>query len=295
MATTTPFDDGDVSSLLAKHAAEVASVRAEVESVLANADGDLLAAKKEYLDVDDQIVLRFVLSAAKRKSTPADVIKHASNNMVTAIRYDADIREDILAARAAGEPQWFKFLPFVVAGTIGDDLLQFCRFGADMNHVMQALNNSPEAVKKAIIIGNEYCYRKCVDHTRKTGRLAKTVTVLDMRGFALSHMNLAFLRASGAASHHNDIARPQLVRRTVVMHAPFAFRAFYSIAAPLMSKATIEKNSMCYAKGNLEGKSAQAECPFLRKLAAAKGLDIDASVLKEFGGQNPIVLRPLGF
>ena len=289
-------DDGYVPTLLQRHAAAIAAVRAAVEDALkgnTDADADVAATRAEYLDVDDQVVLRFVLSAAKRKpSSPAEAAKLAAANMVTAITQDAAMRADILATRAAGKPEWMDIIPAAVVGTLGDDILLVARFGYDMNAVMRhpKVNNSPDFITKSLILVDEYIYRQCILRTRETNRMAKLTLVFDMSVFALSHINMTFLKAVGKASHHNEVARPQLMRRIVTINPPLAFRTLYAMFAPFMSKATLEKNSMCRAKGKLEGRSAQSECPFLRRFAE-KGEDVDSVVPREFGGKNPVQLK----
>lgn len=122
------------------------------------------------------------------------------------------------------------------------------------------------------------------EKSRATGRLCKSITVLDIGEFAAwSSLNMSVLRVFSQMSKDNDTHRPQLTESIIYTNVPSMFRAVMKMFTPWFPKATLEKQKLCMGK-NVAGKNCEEECPFVRK--HLRGTEEVKRFPVEFGGRD---------
>ena len=264
-----------------RHAAVVSSVLAQAKAWVA-LDSTSEGVKLEALDLplDELYVLRFVVSAMRRKSGEKAGEQLALQNLLENLKFRGRHREELKSARdlTAHPPHTYPIT--AVTGWIGNDMVAISRLGTlDQNEVV-----AKYSAEEATMLSARYNERLRValdQRTRETGILCKVISVVDMHGFALAHANMTMLRAFGTTSKFNETHLPQFLGSIVILNAPATFRILYSMAKNFMSQSTLEKIKMCGGK-SMSTRSGE-ECPFLAKLGKAA---LEAFP-PEFGGSGP--------
>lgn len=263
----------EISSLLRIHRSEVDTVLASaVEFVRESQDSDLVTAAKLY-PLDELAVLKFVLSAQKRKG---DVVANATRNLLATLDFR---KRNLELLQRAGEEKDLKFyLPGVSGGFLGDYLINIYYAGkADMNAIAKTLGTHENALNSGVFLTEQI--RILLDRrTKETGRLSKLLAVVDLSGLSLSKScNRMMMSAMGAISKHNDVHSPQVLGKHIVINAPSMVNVFINMIRPFLSKSTWEKLGWCN-KGKHD--TDISKCPFVSSFA--KGA---SSIPREVGGE----------
>jgi hypothetical protein len=261
-----------VSSLLSTYRDQIDTVLSSVqEYVREQADEGLAAAAKAY-PLDELAVLKFVLSAQRKKGK---TVEHAVKNLITTLEFRKNSKALL---DEAGRTKELKFyLPGVSGGFLGDFLVNIYYAGqADMNMIATKLGNYENALNSGIFLTEQI--RIMLDQrTRETGRLCKLLAVVDLSGLSLrKSCNRTMMAAMGAISKHNEVHSPQVLAKHVVINAPSMVSVFLSMLKPFLSESTWEKLGWCKKR---HGDGDISNCPFVSSFAKAS-----ASIPKEYGG-----------
>ena len=245
---------GDVASREQKSVETLLGQHRDAVDALRAALGDAADAAAH----DDLWLLRFVLSAK------GDA-KRAQNAALETIRYRAD-NAATLALAAAGSPH-------PLADSLGGLLRQDVQRGVSrrgepllvvrgghckVRELMRA--HSAREVADYINFCKEAAFLACDRETRRTGRLVKMITVIDMKDFRWSDFDQRFLNALGKAEKVGELCYPQLLGLAVVVNAPAIMSMLWGLAKRVLPAATREKVRFC-ASRDTEAETA-ARCPY---------------------------------
>ena len=84
--------------------------------------------------------------------------------------------------------------------------------------------------------------------TRRTGRLVKMITVIDMKDFRWSDFDQRFLNALGKAEKVGELCYPQLLGLAVVVNALAIMSMLWGLAERVLPAATREKVRFCASR-----------------------------------------------
>lgn len=233
-----------VADLLREHAAAIAELRAAL------ADEPLLA---QY---DDLFVLRFVLSNGKSAEEP----------LRQTLRW-RDANAEMLARAGRGEPHpknkemgFYSIADLIPTRTLSDEPVMVVRAGRSRVKTLMDKFTEEEVVDW-LNYPKEWAFQICDEATRRTGRLVKMVTVVDMHSSRLSDNDKRFYKALGGASKDAEVYYPQLLSMTVPINTPSFLNILWVFAKRLLPKKTIEKMRLCGARDTL--KQPATKCPWV--------------------------------
>ena len=268
----------NVDELLEKHAASIQTLKAKISDTnFATHDP---TAKVPY---DDLWLLRFLLSNGEEKA------EHAVR---ATLKYRAE-NASLLAKCAEGEahPQKQEMSKLSISEvyalpTLADEPVQLIRAGK--SNVKRLMDTYPaEEVVAYMNYQKEEAFLLCDEATRRTRRLVKMVTVVDMHSSRFADNDQRFFKALGKASKDSELYYPQLLAITVGINVPGYLNLIWPIAKRLMPAKTLAKFRVCGARDTVT-QSAVA-CPFATTV-------FTPDTLVEFlGGAGPTtaVLGPL--
>jgi len=223
--------------------------------------------------VDELYVLRFLL---------ADPV-NAERNLKACLEWRQRNR-DILIEASKGhvpfEEGIQKNVKKGVCGWLGGQyLISVVRAGhGNPSGIMRDLTY--EQALDHLLFHNEYLFTLVDQQTRRTGRLCKVITVLDLQGFSMLKFDRRFAKASGESTHLTTIYYPQLTKTVVLINLPATFRILHSFAMRFASRATLDAQKLCPARTS---KGSAVKCPFLSKFG-----DSGAAAVPSFlGGTFP--------
>lgn len=249
-----------ISDLIAEHRAIIDEVLHEVNERIKTDPVKIKEAA--LLPVDEFTVLKYVLSAARKKSQQKQV---AVENIVETLEWRANNKPLLEEARLTREVK--PLIPGLIGGWLGYELVLYMSTGnTDANDLWNSLGADAERVMDQGHRVAEATRIIIDEKSRSTGRLHKIIAILDLQGFAVSKwMHMSMFSALGAVTKANEQHTPQITSRTILLHASFAFRTVMSVARPFMNKATIEKFVVCGGKKD----ETLDKCPFLKQFVNA--------------------------
>ena len=100
--------------------------------------------------------------------------------------------------------------------------------------------HSAREVADYINFCKEAAFLACDRETRRTGRLVKMITVIDMKDFRWSDFDQRFLNALGKAEKVGELCYPQLLGLAVVVNAPAIMSMLWGLAKRVLPAATRE-------------------------------------------------------
>lgn len=249
-----------VSELLQTYQKDIAHVAECVAKHLdEQKDDELNLAAKEF-PVDDFCILKFVLSAQRKKPR---VRETAIDNLIKTIHWRKD-RKDLMKIAKETEEMLY-YIPIALGGFLGDELVHVTFVGAaDLHELVKKWGSGEVALSRALIASEQA--RLILDkRSRETGRLSKLLAVADMEGLSIRKIaNKTMLGVMGHISKTNEINTPQLLSRVVILNAPSFFQLVVTMFKPFVSKSTMEKLAICPGK---KSKQSIAECPFIARIA----------------------------
>ena len=245
----------NVDDLLKKHADPISRLRAKLASVLAT----------DTSQYDEIFLLRYVLS--HRKGDDVDFEK-AEDCIRQTIAWRTREKSKIEnAAKTGFGPKHDTAIRFNTVGHAGNlpgggEPVYVVRTGySDLPGLMNTLTH--EEVVDWLHYTKEKVWRDCDARTRKTRRLTKEISVIDMKNFSLFGGDKRFYKCLGDASKLSAIYYPQLLGKTVMINTPSYFRVLYNTFSIFMPKSALEKQTLCPAK-NTETENVSA-CPFMKR------------------------------
>ena len=249
-------DQADVDALLEKHSAAVANLKAKIMA------DDLSAARftagtNARIPYDDLWLLRFILSNGDGKDAEK------------AARATLEYREkhtDLLTRCANGEehPMMGKMSKLSISeiwqsSTRIDEPVQLIRAGkSNVKKLMDTYH--PDQVVEYMNYQKEQAFILCDDATRRTRRLVKMVTVVDMHSSRFADNDNRFFKTLGRASKDSELYYPQLLAITVGINVPSYLNLIWPIAKRLMPAKTLAKFRICGARDTVT--QSAAGCPF---------------------------------
>lgn len=243
---TTPSTP-TVAELLKTHAATVALLQQETKE---------FQGKDIGVPFDELFVLRFALSNKD--------VKVALKKLRETLQWRITNLEKLNNAATGEIPNMHTLMKHMFLGTCGwlngIDQVQIVRAGlSDSVALMNEL--SLEEIAETLLMANEHSFRVVDAKTREMGVLCKMMSIIDLHGLSMSRFNRKFSNALNANSHASNVYFPQLLRCSVVMNLPWAFRVMFAALSKLAPKEALEKQRMCPGKPH-SGQSA-GDCPYL--------------------------------
>jgi len=264
-----------VNDLIIRHQESVAIALALFRSHLASHPA-LQPAVDQLGGVDELYALRFVLSAVARKET--DVAGEAGANLIDTITWrlrNLELFREITSDDEHDAASYASEFQSSYACDLGMCPAFISRVALiDVRALVERFSKE-ELINKTVRYHE--VIRKALDRrTRATGRLIRMVSLLDVQGLSLAHINLTLLKVLGQNSKLNETYQPQLVGVAIILKPGILFKTFYSLFYFFISKSTLEKITMCTGTGRL-GMSVD-NCPWVSQFSNSKGLP------KSYGG-----------
>ena len=230
---TEDDDRPAVKDLILKHSDTIQQVRANIK------DHPLYDAKKH----DDLWVLRFVLSQKK--------VKPATAAAISTLKYrqdkgydERDIRGDWPGRTCSQEgvrKYWACLEEDALAFSIPHPdrgVALFVRFaGFDQHKLVEDLTLEEWPFSYCA----EWTFQQLDSITRRTGRLTKSVRVVDLAGYRTNQMSRENINRDAADAKIFEDHYPQCLRSLFVCHAPTWLQVPFKLFRPLMPKRFIEK------------------------------------------------------
>ena len=129
---------------------------------------------------------------------------------------------------------------------------------ADTRRLMDTF--SEEAVVGYLNDLKEAAYARCDAATRRTRRLVKMVTVIDMAHARLGETDRRFLRCLGRSSSLGERHYPQLIALTVPINVPPLVGFLWQLGRRLLPEHMLARLRFCAAHDS--ARQSVAECPF---------------------------------
>jgi hypothetical protein len=261
-----------IKDLLTDHRDQIDELAKRVNEYLSTQNDEELKKAAAEFPIDDLCLLKFILSALKKKTKIVDV---ACENLCATLQFRKTNCELLKTARATREFQYY--LPGTGGGFLGDNLVVVTYFGQTDTHELARKYGSTEAVVRAGYFVSEQTRIKLDKRTLETGRLSKLLSIVDLKGMSLGKaLNRSVMNAMGMVSKSNEINTPQLLARIIIQNAPAVLQVVLSMMRPLISKPTAEKIGSCGKKSSMTDISL---CPFVNSFP--NGI---ASIPESLGG-----------
>lgn len=231
-----------VKDLLEEHASNLQELR----SILEKED---TYSKEHY---DDIWMLRFLLSHRKVSKASTAAIKTMTFRQEKRLNEMGDIRHRIADHRDHESNHNFdivkKYFRFcndstaVMHAQPDNDrgVVQIIFPGqVDMHQLVE--NMSSEEVAEAIMMINEVMYQILDDVTKRTGKLTKTMKILDCSDFGLRSFNREFFKRDSAAYKQMENFYPQLLGAMIVVNIGTWFTLLWKALKHLLPKGVVAK------------------------------------------------------
>ena len=265
-----------LSDLFKEHKADIDDLLAQVSSYLQDKNDPELHASAREMPLDEFSVLKFLLSALRKKEKAKQV---AFDNLVATLAFRAKYKESM--EKAKNSKELLSIVEQSIGGFLGDDLIMVGYYGLIDMHEVKNKYETVEGVFCQAIIPIEQIRLMIDRRSRETGRLTKVISVVDLEHLSLSKAsNMTVIKAMGMVSKSNEVNYPQWLSRAVMLHASMTFRTLFSMSKPLISKNSLEKIVIC---GIRKGDQDCSVCPFIKKF-----VDGPSKVPKDIGGTLPV-------
>ena len=223
-----------LSNLVTTHRAEIAVLRAALDNVLTPAH-------------DNIWLLRFLLSSNM------DTFK-AEVRAREAIKYRR-LHRDVLAFAASSTPfpnevKLSQLLVQDVRVVNGTPRLLVYGGRSKLRELHETFTD--QQVVDYILYTKERCHVIADAESRRTDRLVKMVTLIDLDGLSWFGFDRRFLRCISTADAMSEPCYPQLLGLATIVNAPIFVNVLWSIAQKIMPAATCEKVSFAPSKEVLE-------------------------------------------
>ena len=243
-----------IESLLRTHAEALAALRAE------------LADEAAGWASDDLWLLRFCLShrtTEKAADAARATLRYraANSDLLRRAMEGGGSHEDALGA--------LNKQALLPSPTLLGEPVHVVRAAAsDVKKLMDDFTE--EEVVDHLNLSKERAFLRCDAESRRSGRLVKLVSVLDIRDGRLSDLDLRFLRALGRASAETEKFYPQLLGLVAAVNAPRWVHALVRVASHFVPERTMRKVKFCGATDTAA--ESAATCPFASRYCTPDGL-----------------------
>ncbi len=113
-----------------------------------------------------------------------------------------------------------------------------------------------------LMAAKEVAFRRCDELTRKTRRLVKCISVVDLANVTLAMATESrYQRTIGESGKLSEVVYPQLLERSIIINPPRFFYAVFGLFKPFMSPKVLAKMALCPGPGDGRGDSARG-CPY---------------------------------
>ena len=242
-----------IADLLAEHASAIAALRAAIADV-----PEFAAGADATVKYDDVFLLRFILSngagTAETEAAVRSCIKWRAENAALLAR-----AADGLPHPDMGEVNKFSYAELWTFASLADEPVQIIRAGKSNTHRWMDRFTADHVVE-TMNYQKEQAFLRADAATRRTGRLVKMVTVIDMHSSRLTDNDNRFFKALGRASKESELFYPQLLEMTVAINVPSYMNLLWPIAKRIMPAKTLAKFRICGARDTM--KESAAKCPF---------------------------------
>jgi hypothetical protein len=133
---------------------------------------------------------------------------------------------------------------------------------------------SKEAWEYAYIYCSEWCHQRLDHVTRTTGRLTKSVRLLNMDGIGLKNVNRKDAKRDGDVAGLMEDCYPQMLQSIYLCHAPMVIHTIWSLLRPVMPNRVVSKIDIIEPRTNAK----ERKC--LLKYISEENLPV------EFGGKK---------
>ena len=249
-ADSDPYDDRPyVKDLLYQHQSQIYAVQEILKSEEPLYEQDASSSNPRY---DKLWILRYVLSHQRNIKTAAraavKTIQFRDSKGLNAL---GDIRHRVPSLRNNQEVQFSSVLAYntycatdtAVVHTLPDKnrgVLSYVKVkDLDLKGVYENLPR--EQLQESYLFYNETVFQIQDAITRKTGRLTKTLKVIDLEGMTLKGLKLNFMKKDGHASKLAQEYYPQLVGAVYIINCPTWMSSAWKIISPLFPKRVVEK------------------------------------------------------
>ena len=240
----------NVDELLVANAAAIATLREAL------ADTDLSKYDPgSRVPYDDIWLLRFILSNGTQDAEKA---------VRATLAYRAANVELLERAACGDNTKYQPLLRYSIAQvysqrTTMDEPVQLIRAGKSNVKKLMDLFTEDEVVE-SMNFQKEQLFLMCDEATRRTRRLVKMVTCLDMHSSKFTDNDKRFFKALGRASKDSELYYPQLLQITVAINVPSYLNLIWPIAKRVMPAKTLAKFRICSARNTLT--ESAVKCPF---------------------------------
>lgn len=259
----------DVDELIAKFRVKIDRLKEKVADFVPQDD-------PRY---DDLFYLRYVLSYKAKTTKCVEPIRFT----IDYHKENADILKRIQEEGVTAVPHHATAMRFNCTGMCGTLPSGGPIFVVRAAHSMQPQLMSTltlEEVAEWLLLSKEIQWHICDQHTRKTRKLTKMISVVDLQGFSLGGSDRRFFKALGESSKASAKCYPQLLGKSVLMNPPSFFGWMFKAFSVFQPKSAREKTALCPVKGSAN-KSA-ADCPWLSRM------DGVGSIPPFLGGTGPV-------
>jgi len=241
----------NVDELLSLHANAITALKVAVADMPQFAAG--FSGRVPY---DELFLLRFLLSNGA---------KGAEKAVRATLKYRAE-NAALLAAAAAGEvhPNHASISQYSIADiwphpTCTDEPVQLVRAGKSYVKKLMDLHTTDEVVE-VFNFDKERMFLLCDEATRRTRRLVKMVSVIDMHSSKFHDSDPRFFKALGRASKESELYYPQLLSISIAINVPSYLNFIWPVAKRFMPAKSLAKFRICTAKDTTL--QSACICPF---------------------------------
>ena len=111
----------------------------------------------------------------------------------------------------------------------------------------------PQTVVDHLNWSKEICFQVCDERTRKTGRLTKVLTVIDLRDMSLWTIDRGFYSCVGESSKHSEKHYPTLLGANIVINHPAFLSVLFNIFSFVLPKSAMDKVRFCKGRPRARG------------------------------------------
>lgn len=264
-----------VKDLIAEHRDKIERVRQELK----DSNGSLYDPSKH----DDLWIVRFLLSHKKNVKASVKAAKHTLEFRSRFQLDERDIRHIHMGVANVDEipdpvkryqdccdPETFRFVVYPRC------VVSYLKFsGFDQPKLVEKVD--PDDWLPAYAFISEYSHQWVDFITRTTGRLTKTIRVVDLEGISLrKQCNPTAIHRDGKALSTMEDVYPQLLQALFLMHAPVWVEAPWRMLRPIIPKRVVTKFDF------LEPQKRSRDFQKITKY-------VDPEQLPErYGGQSPV-------
>ncbi len=218
--------------------ADIATLRQKVTDVFPTDQPDFY---------DDLFVMRFVMTHSKGGTTckMGEAEDALRKTLAWRKQHSELLQRTWETGKAPNEEVCKKFNTVGYAGDLGGlEPIFVVRTGhCNTKGLMNSLPQ--EKVTDWLHFSREIAFRLCDEKTRKTRKMIKNITIIDLAGWSLFAGDSRFEKCLQKASELSAIYYPQLLGKTVILNMPGFFKSIFKASMSLMPASLKDKIAIC--------------------------------------------------